>query len=310
MNQNRWIISVPFGFETGGPEALHQLCQTLREHNQKAFVFPEKGTEKNVRVKAYEKYDAPEIQSYDSSDILVVPEVIPRLISKTRRSVLWWLSVDNSPLINDLNFKKPNQIFDRRFSNKLYSNSTFHVTQSVYAQEFLKKQANLESSMLTDWVRVPKIKINEKRPKYIAVNGNKGVDRFEVLRNYMPEFNFKVIKNLSKQDAMELLANAELYLDLGHQPGKDRLPREAALLNVPVLLLKTGAARNHLDFPLSDEYKFQWNRLDELKSKIEEMLNSRTSVIDSQYQFKKNIENEHSRFQLEVRNLIQRVTNE
>lgn len=36
MNPRKWIISVPFGFETGGPEALHQLCHTLRENNQEA----------------------------------------------------------------------------------------------------------------------------------------------------------------------------------------------------------------------------------------------------------------------------------
>lgn len=310
MNKDKWIISVPFGFETGGPEALHQLCHTLRENNQKAYVFPEKGTEKNARVKAYEKYDAPEIHSYAITDILVVPEVIPRLISKTKKSVLWWLSVDNSPLINDLQFKKPNRIFDRRFFTKVYSQSTFHVTQSVYAKEFLKNHADLESSMLTDWVSVPKTKAYEEHGKYIAVNGNKGINRFEELKNCMPEFNFRLIKDLSKQDAMDLLSNAELYLDLGHQPGKDRLPREAALLNVPVLLLRIGAARNDLDFPLSQEYKFEWDRLDELKSKISQMLNNRTSAINKQQEFRNNVKCERSRFKLEVRNLIQRVTNE
>lgn len=310
MTPNKWIISVPFGFETGGPEALHQLCHTLRENNQTAFVFPQKGTENNARVKEYEKYDAPEIRFYNRSDIIVIPEVTPRLISKTEKSILWWLSVDNSPLITGSKFNKPNKILDRRFYKKFYSESTFHVTQSLYAYNFLRNQVNLEATMLTDWVSTPKINLQASRSKYVAVNGNKGLDKYEKLRNLMPEIEFRVVKNMTKKDAMELIANSELYLDLGNQPGKDRLPREAALLNVPVLILEAGSAFGSNDFQLSHEYKFQWNNLEDLKRKIWFILENKPKATKDQGIFKKNIEIERETFKNEVKDLIQRVTNE
>lgn len=46
-----------------------------------------------------------------------------------------------------------------------------------------------------------------------------------------------------------------MYIDFGTHPGKDRIPREAALRNCIVLTNRNGAADNDVDVPIPNEYK-------------------------------------------------------
>jgi len=46
-----------------------------------------------------------------------------------------------------------------------------------------------------------------------------------------------------------------MYIDFGTHPGKDRIPREAALRNCIVLTNRNGAADNNVDVPIPNEYK-------------------------------------------------------
>jgi hypothetical protein len=52
------------------------------------------------------------------------------------------------------------------------------------------------------------------------------------------------------------LARSKVYLDFGHHPGKDRIPREAAISGCCVLTNREGAAGNDRDIPIPDTYKF------------------------------------------------------
>jgi len=48
---------------------------------------------------------------------------------------------------------------------------------------------------------------------------------------------------------------AKAYIDFGHHPGKDRLPREAALHGTCVITGLYGSAGNTVDIPILDRYK-------------------------------------------------------
>ena len=308
----RWIISVPFGVETGGPEALHQLCHMLRELGEEAFVIAETGTEKNDRISAYEKYDAPQAISLRRKDLLIVPEVTPLRILETQKSFIWWLSIDNSPLVKNhkfnihwkLNLRNPT------FRNRFHSKKTVHLVQSEYARNYLKDEVNLETRMLSDWVEVPKHQNKPEARKYITVNGNKGLEKIKIFQELLPDIEIKLLKNMSKTEAMRTLSNSTLYIDLGHQPGKDRLPREAALLNVPVMLVLEGAAKNSKDFPISQEYKFEWGKIHSEVNFIRETFRDSSAAIKNQYDFKKTVENERTKFKSEVQELIDLIKNE
>ena len=61
---------------------------------------------------------------------------------------------------------------------------------------------------------------------------------------------------MSRTQMIETLQRAKVYIDFGNHPGKDRIPREAAILGCCVITGKRGSAAFYEDVPISDEYKF------------------------------------------------------
>lgn len=148
---------------------------------------------------------------------------------------------------------------------KIKANISNYLFQSVYAKEIFKltNQDNL-GFMLTDYTSLKEID-NFKDlsfcscPKnHIAYFPGKSKDLIKLVlevnskRNNI--YHFIPIVNLSGNQVVFLLSKADLYLDLGYFPGKDRLPRESIVLNCPVLLAKRGSARYFKDFQLADRY--------------------------------------------------------
>lgn len=52
------------------------------------------------------------------------------------------------------------------------------------------------------------------------------------------------------------MERAKVYIDFGSHPGKDRIPREAALSGCVVITGKRGAAANDIDINIPAEFKF------------------------------------------------------
>ena len=46
------------------------------------------------------------------------------------------------------------------------------------------------------------------------------------------DFNFVPLINLNNDEIINTLSKSKIYIDIGSHPGKDRLPREAALLEI------------------------------------------------------------------------------
>lgn len=62
---------------------------------------------------------------------------------------------------------------------------------------------------------------------------------------------------MNREEVIALLQKAKVYIDFGHHPGKDRIPREACMLGCCVITSKKGSARFQEDVPISDDYKFR-----------------------------------------------------
>ena len=61
---------------------------------------------------------------------------------------------------------------------------------------------------------------------------------------------------------MTFFSSTMLYVDFGHHPGRDRLPREAALAGCCVITGRKGAAGNSVDLAIPVEYKIDEMSLD------------------------------------------------
>ena len=107
---------------------------------------------------------------------------------------------------------------------------------------------------------------------------------------------------MSTDEVKVLLSQSKVYIDFGNHPGKDRLPREAALLGCCIITGKRGAAKYDEDVSIPAKYKF-----DDVKKEIEKIGNMIKECIDN-YEinikefedYRKKIANERKQFEKDV----------
>jgi hypothetical protein len=71
-----------------------------------------------------------------------------------------------------------------------------------------------------------------------------------------PDLGFVPRQGLNHAAMRAILGCAKLYIDFGHHPGKDRMPREAARAGCCILTSRSGSAQYQPDMPIPDDYKF------------------------------------------------------
>ena len=246
-----------FPVNTGGPWALAQLGSLMRDAGHKVTVtLPGKSVSGGV-------------------DVVIAPEVAVQDLCDLRGPVrvLWWLSVDNAywrPRRDQLYDQFGPRLLDlvdavaRRRLHALLRDpgqrDILHAAQSEYARSHIRRVLDREPLMLTDFLTDLTMSAAptgvERRARYVAYNPAKGLPATErVIRALDGVATFQPIKGLTHAETVELLKGSLIYLDLGSHPGRDRLPREAAVAGCVVLVGKRGAAANGIDIPVPDEYK-------------------------------------------------------
>ena len=133
----------------------------------------------------------------------------------------------------------------------------------------------------------------------IVTNGNKGGFFKFLIRFFYPSLRITELKGVAPSDVPSFLKSHELYLDLGGQPGKDRLPRECLKLGVPVLLLTRGAAKNGSDFPYVKASKLPLRGLLNLKSHLK-----KAKTVDLNV-YQTHLKAEREEFHLRVSKLVE-----
>ena len=321
-------ILYPRGVRTGGPEALHQLTSTLRELGTPAFLVPFANTVSSPRVAEYEQYDAPEAPRVQDQpgNAVVAPEVRYLDLAKYRRAdrFCWWLSIDNSQLF----LSQPQQGAlpadslvrqMRRLARKTILPlvrpialrlPVHHLSQSAYARDFLYSRAGLLSSMLSDYVSLPKDTAEvgpERNPRQIAFNFAKGGDLVQrVIDSNAVDADWVPIVNMSPADVNRTLQSSAIYIDLGHQPGKDRLPREAAASGAVTLVARRGAGASNLDFPLPPDHKLDasYSNTESVSVTLNAILADLTHQYNRQSTFRNAIILERQTFVEDVRRIF------
>lgn len=252
---------------TGGPLAIHQAAAKIRDLGgdagilyirspkpHKAFKFRSNKIVPNLSFlerkkvsKELRSFGFPLDANFSTTDHFIIPEVLPDLAYKllqlgcTNVSI-WWLSVDNFP-ISQLN----------TLQNQMLLQKCGHLCQSTYAFDFVKRHGGVNVSMLSDEIDldVPKnIPATADRKFDFCYLPNKATGADEILEGLSKQFAIKPLKNMSRKQIKETLLDTKIFLDFGHHPGKDRVPREAALCGAIPLLRHEGAARFKEDVPL------------------------------------------------------------
>jgi hypothetical protein len=286
------IVAIcPANFVSGGPEALHQLIDTVNELSPgmgKICYTPFDAS--HLKAKEFSSYDTPVIHrdEIQPDDIVVIPEVYPYMLNEfTNRIVFWWLSVDHFVAA------------DPQIANKAWR----HAAQSEYARLHVKTLFGRDALMLTDYVhdafRSPKSKVRIRR---VITNPKKGKELAEQFIAENPDIEVIEIAGKQKHELAQIFAESMVYVDFGNHPGKDRMPREASISGCVVLTAAKGAAKNHIDVPIDDKFKF--DSVDGLGARIKDIYDNFESNFVSQLQYHNFIRGEKPTFRDEVQTLI------
>ena len=327
MNQ-KFLLVCPFGHQTGGPEAIHQLGELLRETEQDVSIIYIKqdehysfraalnsvsagtvldlGDRSSGVCEDFIKYRVPIARfiSVDQQYIVIIPEVLIDWLDVFQRSiqVLWWLSVDHA-------FQK----IPHTLLNHLRTKIQLHAYQSNYANRFLKLMQFTPTISLSDYTHNEDqhtIGPIDESEKGISISGlQKVVFNVDIIASRLKrrfDCEIKVIRGMTQSATFECLRRSRLYIDLGSFPGKDRLPREAVIRGNHVLLLDVGAVASD-DFRLPNTHRVPISSIDSIDSFVEFAFNYYRVNEFHFHKFRSEVQQERIKLKSEVDQLISTV---
>lgn len=279
-------IMCPY-YKTGGPNNMHQLCDTLNSLGYEAYIY-------YLPNKPYEKplYSYPHLKITNSiqdtsTNLLIAPEIYS---TKELKSVFahinivtWWLSYTNAALFNQLadnarNHPAPIHLFHSYFE---YVNITPLLPPST------------KRYFISDYVEVPETPLHPKQD-CIAYNFSKDF----ITPHYCNQLSIQTrpIKDMTHEEVLATFSQSKIYVDLGFHPGKDRMPREAALCNCVIVTNKAGAAAYEQDVPIEEKINFE----EELLTLLPHILQHYDYYLEKQKIYRNRIKSERSLFTKQV----------
>lgn len=296
-------VLAPIGCKTGGPELLHQLVYILIKNSVCAkIVYPSDNLSETI-VPEFQKYvseNVVRIEDVEDSEenVIVLPEVWSKYITKFRhaRKYFWWMSVDN--------FITSIQTGD---VENVLKYADLHLYQSEYARLFLKKLHIGDEQMcsLSDYINDDYVLYSEEeirknnREDIIVYNPKKGIVYTDRIISSMGGYHFVPISNMNNDEVRCLLSKSKVYIDFGKHPGKDRIPREAAIMGCCVITGRRGSADNDIDIRIDGSYKFDQDTvtIEDIVEKIKYCLENYESCIQDFEEYRTMIRAEKGEFE-------------
>ncbi len=254
----------PATIKTGGTELLHQLVywiNILGGTAKIAYVNAEQNG--GYTPPEFAKYVTGHIISLDDIDdedrnAIVIPEGWAYICADINNAeiLFWWLSADNFR-----NFCTEELTEEELFTLVKYKASK-HLVQSEYSRRFITTNGIPTDNIFTlsDYINDVYLEgfssdiIHDKKD-IVLYNPKKGKELVDELIRIAPEINWKPIEKMSTIRVRELMKESKIYIDFGTHPGKDRIPREAAMSGCVVITGRKGSAAFYEDVSIPDRYK-------------------------------------------------------
>ena len=281
-------VACPSRYATGGVEFLHQVCAELNKYIPTRIWYMEGGAK--PQPPEYDIYDNRHVFEIEPGSRVIYPEIWASMA--TQHDIILWESVDN---------------FVSRFGQMELPVGILHLTQSEYARQYVKAFYSENIIPLTDYINADFFEPYEERIRhdYVLFNPAKGLKFTQRLMDVMPEITFVALHGLPRHRLINLMRMSKVYIDFGDHPGKDRLPREAAMCGCCVITGWNGSAAYYEDVGIPDYYKI--DRLEEnigkIKHRILEVLD--LYPVDDFEEYRETIRSEKARFQEGIRQLAE-----
>ncbi|MBR1646152.1 MAG: hypothetical protein IJ685_05160 [Selenomonadaceae bacterium] len=315
FSDTKIYVLCPANVHTGGPESLHQLTSRLISFGVDAKILYCARVGEFFDINdpvhpALKKYHVPYTFGFEDSsrNVFVVPEPLTEHLYAVKkcRKILWWMSVNNylenilelirpcidSPLTEPVpkyfTFDKPNDVDE-------------HWGQSEFVRQFLrlngvKKIRSVETHMGQIFLSNAASVDFAAKKNFVTFNPRKGFEFTKKLIELAPDIDWRPIENMSPVQVRELLAASKVYIDFGNFPGRERLPREAAVSGCVVIIGKRGAAGNDVDFNIPAEFKFDEREPEVIIKKIRDVLKNFDTAFEAQKNFREQIFNAQKNF--------------
>lgn len=273
-------INCPGAVLAGGVESLFQLSDAINTLGGEAIMIWDK-QHKNPIPARYSHYNikhSNEIED-DAKNWIIYPEVWTEKLGsyKNLKQCIWWLSVTN----NHGKFKD--------FSNS----NILHFYQSFFALEFLQKNGVENYLPLFDYVNEKYTEQSyniDQKQNIVCYNPVKGSSITGEIIKLNPEIKFVPIINMNEIQMIDFFKTTKIYMDFGHHPGRDRIPRESAILGNCVLTNTQGSAGFHNDIPINRKYKI--DDITKVGTIIKECFENYETVIEDFSIYRSSIKNQ------------------
>jgi len=323
-NTNIYILC-PANLSTGGPEELHQLGAQLIATGKNVFMCYDQYNSEGFKTPVhdnYKKYNVPfclEIEN-TKDNIVIFPETYSyklwdKEFSKTQRAV-WWLSVifylktlENT----QLRFKKKQFYSIKKFFRKypiptikrLKEPGISHIAHSFFSLDFLKNNGIQPIGQISGYMdEVFHLESNwrEQKEDIVIYNAIKNGEFLNKIIQRTPQLKWQPLQQMTLDEIADWMKKAKVYIDFGFHPGREKMPREAVLLNCCLIAGKQGSAKYKEDMPISDDYHFEdtEENLPHIISKIKDCFLNFDERIKDFTDYKILISNEKKLFQESV----------
>ncbi len=306
-NYNRIYCVCPAHVKSGGPELMHQLVYHINRLGGNADIA-------YINSKEAGGWTVPEFAGYITGHIttfeeiedvegnaVVIPEGWPFAIDMIKNTdvFFWWLSVDNFKILfdNEEEIKLSLEKVDRR--------AYMHLVQSEYARHYLISSCvdDKRIQYLSDYINEAYLKKTVEistmnRVDRVLYNPKKGREFVDKLIAGTPDINWTAIENMTTDQVRQLMESSKVYIDFGNHPGKDRIPREAAMCGCLVITGRKGSASFPEDVPIPDRFKLDENTESDQRiiEVIRECLADYDLLINEYADYRKTILSEKDRF--------------
>lgn len=341
-------IACPPNVASGGPELLHQLAYNLKNIlniETYMFYYPIKNPKINPIHPEYRTYNIRYTFSIEDNkqNILIVPEIksLCELIEIFRniRKGVWFLSVDNYYLSRvPINMFFINRLFNKIFKkilnkpifditehldflierinitkDKTLLKANFYMVNTFRGYKFLENHGLKPLYYLSEYLNEVYLmeKVNKEfKENIITFNPQKGL-RFteKIIKKIKNQYKIIPIANMNRTQVINTLKKAKVYIDFGNHPGKDRLPREAAILGCCVITGKRGSAAYFEDVPIPEEYKFddKEENIHKIIEKIKECIENYDEKIKDFEYYREVIKKEPEKFISDLKSIFVKV---
>lgn len=260
----RVYLLSPAYHATGGTELLHQFSKCLSDNGIENFmIYPDADKIHCPTPPTFMKYGVRYVSQYiDAPDsILVLAETQIHLVKECQKgtAMIWWLSVNNYVEA----YKE--QLTDNNYDIFGLSNrqNVVHFVQSYYAKDFVHTYFNTDNCyFLMDYINDDIVnwalthKDTYQRQNICVFNPKKGYPTLEpIIKACRKDITWLPLLHMTPTEMADAMCKAKLYVDFGAHPGKDRIPREAAVCDCCVLTNRQGSAAYEKDVNIPEQYK-------------------------------------------------------